>query len=542
MRILAPELLGIAFFVIAGWAALWPVRERLGAINYHLAALPTGLLAAPLAACVSTVTGRPLDMMSAAGGALLLVVALWGVQTLALGGGPDRPVTPVAEPTARPVDARSFLIAGGALAVLATVFGLLRVTVATADSYVAYWPLGVLLGRTGELTARVIASRGLLIPSMNAIFSTLGSDWAYVIYPMLGTTLVTWLATTLWTRPLLGASRRIKLFVAGGAALFLVLEPSFIYHSVFVHSHMASAIFLLMALTSMWMAAPPRVVRGEAEIEPAFLMLAGVFTAGLAMSRPDGPAYQFVPVAVAISVLTLSKVRWRTVAAYFAPLLFLVVSANAAAFAQLGVWQSTKLSGRTTLVILGVLAFAAVGPWIVELLDRVSPVRLSGERFLSVLVSVSAALMLVVFALKWETVRFALAHARINLFQGAGGYSYLWYGRGRGPRALDADPGRAAHRLVDALAVPGDRALRRRRRPHPRHGAPGTSRSGRQPEPHRVSGGAAGRLVRGRRGRADSRAIRSCRGARAGHGRRDTSRQLQPPSRPSTYSLDFSPP
>jgi hypothetical protein len=207
-----------------------------------------------------------------------------------------------------------------------------------------------------------------------------------------------------------------------------VLEPSFIYHSVFVHSHMASAIFLLMALTSMWMAAPPSVVRGETEIEPVFIVLAGVFTAGLAMSRPDGPAYQFVPVAVAISVLTLSKVRWRTVAAYFAPLLFLVISANAAAFAQLGVWQSTKLSGRTTLVILGVLAFAAVGPWIVELLDRFSPVRLSGERFLSVLVSVSAALMLVVFALKWETVRFALAHARINLFQGAGGYSYLWYG------------------------------------------------------------------------------------------------------------------
>ena len=80
MRILAPELLGIAFFVIAGWAALWPVRERLGAVNYHLAALPTGLLAAPLAACVSTVTGRPLDMVSAAGGALLLVAALWGVQ------------------------------------------------------------------------------------------------------------------------------------------------------------------------------------------------------------------------------------------------------------------------------------------------------------------------------------------------------------------------------------------------------------------------------------------------------------------------------
>lgn len=418
MRALASELISIAFFVVVGWTALWPARRRLGAAAYHLAGLPVGLLAAPVAGAVSTVTGRPLDLLSAVAGGLLLTVALWAVQRVVLGanvGGRSS------------VGVRSFAVATGGLGVLGIVLGLARFTVSNNDSFMSYWPLGVQLARDGVFTARLVATRSTLIPSMNAIHVTFGSDWAYVIYPMLGATLALWLGMTLWRGPLRGSTRRKKLLVAGGAAVFLVLEPSFVFHSFFVHAHMASAVYLLMSLTCLWMAVPPGVARGEPKVRVAYLIPAGVFAAGFALARPDGLAYQFVPVVVAISVLTIREVRWRSVAAFFGPLLFIVGVSYSATFVTSGLWTASKLSGRTALLILAVLALSAAGPWIVEWLDRFLPLRVSGERFLAIVVSLAAMLTLGVFVLKWSKAALALTHARINLFEGRGGYSYLWY-------------------------------------------------------------------------------------------------------------------
>ena len=133
-------------------------------------------------------------------------------------------------------------------------------------------------------------------------------------------------------------------------------------NSFMVHSQMISAVYLLMALSSLWMAVP----REGAGANRALLFVAGASTAGLALSRPDGLAYEFVPVAVAISVLTLSRVRWRDVAAFFAPLLLLIYTSYSAAYLSLGVWKATKLGGRTTLAILVVLGISAAGAWLVQ--------------------------------------------------------------------------------------------------------------------------------------------------------------------------------
>lgn len=162
-------------------------------------------------------------------------------------------------------------------------------------------------------------------------------------------------------------------------------------------------------------------------VDRAFLVLAGASTAGLALSRPDGLAYQFVPVVAAISALTVSEVRLRDVAAYFAPPIVLESAVYGAAFARLGMWQASKLDGSAVLAILVVLAGSAAMPWIVAALDDRTSRRVRGERFFGMLVAASAAMMLVAFIAKWGSARRALAHAGINLFLGAGGYFYLWW-------------------------------------------------------------------------------------------------------------------
>lgn len=418
MSIVARELLAIAFFVACGWAALWPMRARLGAPAYHLAALPCGLLAAPLAGCVSTLTGRPLDAVSAVAGGVVLIAALWAMAAVIGRGGQAAPSR---------VDARSFGIAVAVGGAFATVVGFVGFTIGNFDSLAAFWPLGLQLSREGAFTVMLISSRSPLIPAMNAIHATFGSDWAYVVHALMGATVATWLAMTLWQGPLSSAPRKRRLVIGGVAFAFLCLEPSFIFHSLFAHSHMVSGMYLLMSLTCVWLAMRPATATESGSVNPAFLVLGGLFASGLALARPDGLAYMFVPVAAAIAALTVARVRGRQVAAFFAPLLLVVFAVYGAGYAKLGMWAADKLSGWTALAILSVLALSAAGPWIVVALDRILPVRVRGERFFSVLAAVAGVATLGVFALKWESASGALETAGINLFGGAGGYGYLWY-------------------------------------------------------------------------------------------------------------------
>lgn len=421
MSVVWPELFSVCFFVLTGWVALWPLRRALGPMAYHVAALPTGLLAGALAGAVSTLTGRPLDLVSALGGAVALVVCVWLAAWVTRAGD-------VAVERGAVGWAKSFALAAGSTVVFCVAVGVARFTVPNNDSFISYWPLGVQLNRVGEFTLGLMAARSPLLPGMNAIHVAFGSDWAYVIYAAMAAVVVLWTAFTLWTGPLTGASRRTRLLVAGGAMLFLAIEPSFLFHSFFVHSHMVSAMYLLISLTSLWMALRPDRAAADEPPAAAFLILAGACAAGLALSRPDGLAYQFVPVAAAISVLTVSAVRWRSVLAFFGPLLFVAAGTYAAAFIHLGLWKSDKLGGTTSAAILVVLVAAAFGPWIVRGLDRVLPIRIAGERFLSVGTALAAVMMLAVFVLKWDAASVALDNARVNLFQGPGGYYLLWYG------------------------------------------------------------------------------------------------------------------
>ncbi len=235
------------------------------------------------------------------------------------------------------------------------------------------------------------------------------------------------------------------------------------------------------------------------------LVLAGAFAAGFALGRPDGLAYQFVPVVAAISLLTRSTVDRRAVLAFFGPLLFIELSVYAATYAELGLWESGKLDGKITLVILGVLLLSSAGPWIVQALDRVGRVRLAGERFEALVVSAAALLTAVALALKWDTAGGALDNARTNLFAGAGGYHYLWYGVVvlLVLSVLTGDALRPV--VVDPIPVPVDAAVPGYRRTRARALARGAHRSWRQSQPRRVPRHSRRGLVRRRRGGEDPR-------------------------------------
>jgi hypothetical protein len=415
VKVVIPELLAISTFVLIGWAALWPSRTRLGAFAYHVAALPVGLLAGPLSLFVSSMTKRPLDAVSLAGGTILLIASMWVVQRLVLDSA--QPGTPVG--------LRSYLVMAAAVLGVGALIGVLRVTATNYDSVSSFWPLGVQLSRKGAFNIVLASSRSTIIPTMNAIHVLFGSDWAYVIYPMLGLTLASWLGGAVWAGPLSGPgiSVRTRRLVTGAAVLFLALEPSFLFNFIMVHSQMISAVYMLISVSAIWLGIRP----DRDGVNPAFLIVAGIAAAGLGLSRPDGLVYAFVPIAAAISVLTISEVRWRDVTAFFAPMLFLIFAVYAAAYLRLGIWKSDKLGGKMMLAVMAVLALSAAGPWIVQALDRVVPFRVKGERFLGILLPVSAVLVAVVLAMKWSSAHVALMNAWANLFLGAGGYFYLWY-------------------------------------------------------------------------------------------------------------------
>jgi hypothetical protein len=416
---IASELIGLTFFIVTGWVALWPARRTLGPAAYHLAALPAGLLGGVVATTVSSLTGRPLDILSACIGSVLFAIAAQALLRR-LGSPQDR---------TRAFSAWSFLIAGGAAGILGTIFGFARLTVTNNDSVMSYWPLGVELSRKGAFSGLLLATRSVLIPAFSAIYHSFGSDWAYVIYPMLAVTLLGWLAVSLLNGPLASLGRRAAWGIAGVAVLALLIEPSFLFNAVFVHSHTVSAVYLLMSLTCIWLAARPSANGMPVDIDATYLVLAGLFAAGFTLSRPDGPAYAFVPIAAAIAVLTVSKVDAKHVAAFFAPLLLVVLTSFGAAYITLGFWVSGKLSGKRTAAVLAVFVCAVAGPWIVAWLDKRLPFRVSAERFHSVFVAGAAALTAAALALKWHsTAHEALTNAWLNLLAGRGGYNYLWWG------------------------------------------------------------------------------------------------------------------
>lgn len=409
---LATEVLPTLVLLIAGWIALWPLRPRLGEWTYHAAAFPIGVLSATFAAGLAALSGSAVDAWLVVAGALVLTVFCWIAAAVF-----------VTEPGrhSQPLRPRGFLAVGIGTFGLSSLFAILRLTVANNDSIIAYWPMAVGLNRSGYVHSSLMSSRSPIVPGVGAIYAAFGSDWAYAFYPMFAVSLLVWIAISLSRGPLQGHPHRIKVLVAAAVVAFLALEPSFIFHSFFVHSHMLSAGYLLIATSCLVLAS-----RADSGRE-ALLVVTGLATAGLALARPDGLAYMFVVIVGAIAVLTSSKSRGREVWAFFGPAIFVTAGSYAAFFVRLGMWDASKLDGKQAATILSIMLLASAAPRIIDLFESKVRIRISGEAFLLWVTVASVAVNVAVYAANWADASVALATARKNLLEGSGGYGYLWY-------------------------------------------------------------------------------------------------------------------
>lgn len=412
MSDLVREVLPTLVLLSAGWISLWPLRPLLGERMYHAAAFPIGTLSATFAAGLAGLSGRALDVWLVLAGVLLLAATCW-IAAAIIAAGPERPQ--------QPPGARGFLIVGVGVSALSSVLTFLRFTVANNDSIIAYWPMAVGLNRSGYIHSSLMSSRSPLVPGVGATYAAFGSDWAYVFYPVFAVSLLVWIAISLSRGPLLGHPQRVKALVAAAVVAFLVLEPSYIFHSFFVHSHMLSAGYLVVATSCLVLAS-----RSDGDRTPLFLV-AGLATAGFALTRPDGLAYMFVVIGGAISVLTSSKPRGREVGAFFGPAIFVTAGSYAAFFARLGLWNASKLDGMQAATILSVMLLASAAPRVIDLFESKVRIRVSGEAFLLWATLSAVAVNVAVYAANWADASVALATARKNLLEGSGGYGYLWY-------------------------------------------------------------------------------------------------------------------
>jgi hypothetical protein len=404
--------------VVIGWAAMWPLRKQLGAHFYHLSALPVGMLSWTLVAAFTSLTGRPFDVASLAIGAILYVAAVSIIGFLAAGPAREADCS---------VQWWSYVAMAMAVAFVGGVAAVGRFTIASGDSWGAFWPQAVLLERFGGLTVGIVADRGPVLTSYAATNIVFGGDWVFIIYALTAVDLLALLVSLLLDAPGWHGGRVARIAVPACAVAILVTNSTFLYNSFYVHSHMVSALFLLLSLGALSKAVDLQTGEPVASAR-AWLVVSGVSAAGLALARPDGLAYLAVPVLLAVSILSDRAWDAKRSAAFFVPLLLITYTFFLAAFAKIGIWTvSEKLAGSTALIILIGLAFVPFLPVAIRALDERLPFRVGGQALLVIALVVGAVVLSVADAVFRARAIVGLANAGTNLFLGDGAWGYFWY-------------------------------------------------------------------------------------------------------------------
>lgn len=349
---MTPAVAFVTLSAVCGSVALWPARGRLGAIAYVILAFPLGLLAWPFAAAITNLIGVPLQGAGLALGALLPLASFAGLHLLLRGEGR----------TCSRLSAFAPLIALIPPGVGAWLAGLVGRTYVTADSYFGYEALGIWLHDTGAFSVRLASERLPLVTSIHSVHRALGGDWPQAVYPVIGAYVAALVAWILWEKVF--ADVRIAARVTASVLLTGMLATTAIFalQSFYVHSHMLSAGYLLASVAAL-------IQGGERQSRAAWFWVAGLAVAGFVLARPDGFAYALIPVVLFAS----GRLRESppNAASFMAPLWGVLGVVLGSAFATLGVWESAKLSGKTALAMLAVLAAAsALGAFARGILPR----------------------------------------------------------------------------------------------------------------------------------------------------------------------------
>ena len=409
-----------ALSLVGGWIGLWPVRGQIGRVGYPVVSYMIGLLAWPLATSLLSLAGtgfRPLVPV------VLLTAALFVVSTLVARGSREAPAE------GRATRAWHLVVWGCAVIGLSLAVDVTGLTSAGYDSLFHYEAWGVWLSETGTLTAEVIGLYGVFIPSLHAASRYLGSDWTSVHYAVLSLHLAVLFAVAVreWSRRRVGAAA--SWLITLGSTALLVLTPRFFHHILYVHSHMITAAYLMLALFAIQraylgagdVAAPPR-----ADQRAAWLLVAGLASAGLALTRTDGIAYVAALLVVGTLAYLASDTPTRDHALFVGAAALPIGLVYGASFAALGVWQATKLSGRTAGLVLAGLGVAAGITLVIGRVPHVGAWLRSPGRALALLTGLEVTAVLGLATLDPDGFIESTANMVTNLFS-TGGNGNLWF-------------------------------------------------------------------------------------------------------------------
>lgn len=396
--------------LVLGWVALWPARRQLGALAYHAVAFPTGLVAWTTMTAVMTLLHRAYDWLGVSLGLLTFVVLLLWIQ----GGRRQSPVI-------RPAPALwTYVGAAGLLFAFATVVAQTGLTMAAWDSIVHYEMPSFWLNDSGRLNRTVMASWAPMLPSVHSANRFLGGDWTYVVYPVLAAHVLLLFAMVCHRFALRALPPRPRLAMTLAATAALAILPPFALHTLYVHSHMVTALYLLLALAGL-----RHTLEEQGPARSAWLVVAGVGTAGLGLTRSDGLAYLFVPVAVA-GVLLCSE-RWskRETLRYVLTSMVFVALPYVTALDHYGLWRSRKLAGDQAAGMLLLMLGAGVLLVVLTRLPSLTE-RLTRRRVVWLLALINFTIFTVAFVNDMSRFREAVTNMVGNLLY-AGGYGPLWW-------------------------------------------------------------------------------------------------------------------
>jgi hypothetical protein len=230
----------------------------------------------------------------------------------------------------------------------------------TADSFSYLASAGVLAehGNFADVRSQFVLKRGLTVPYLHAIASIGGRDLLFSVNPLLavsGVLIVGWVGSRAWIATRDNVARLVGLLVLGVTVVAVVSMSRFLFHAVYVHTHLVFAVAAVVAVGVGWLA----VTRA---VSPATALVGCTLgTATLVLIRPDGSLFAAL---VVLPVVTASTMDIR----YRAGLLGLFGLVTAAWNASVG-YHAISVEGAVrlepwALTALGVLcAAAAVVLW-----------------------------------------------------------------------------------------------------------------------------------------------------------------------------------
>lgn len=406
----------IAFALVVGWMALFPIRGRLGPFGYHAISVPIGLLAWVILPVVTHVLGVGYTWF-----AVLVGHALW-IGGLALAGRILDRRDPAPSLT-RAVKPLTWPIAGMIIMAVAVAAAYARITVVGFDSLFHYDITGLWLLDQGQLDATIVGARSFLIPSLHAATRVLGGEWTYVVYPMLSVFTLALLGGVLYSDAFSGLRRGTRVAMTGTAVLVLAVMPNWVTHTFYPHSNLATAAYFTLAIASLGMASG---FAGRREPQPVWAVPAGAAVVGFVLARPDGLAFLFVVLGLGIVLYLGRRISAATYGAFCLVALVPIAVAYGVSFAAIGVWESQKLSGAMALTLLAAAVVASVAGWVLARMPQVGAWASRGYNAIRLALALNTVIVSVVVYRLREKSMPEFQHMLGNLMD-TGGWGFFWF-------------------------------------------------------------------------------------------------------------------